>query len=179
MSPNSGFINAQNPIATHGRGAAQGSGGEALMNPHEKKGSTKCGHRRMLRSGVTFHSIKHTRPVRFSAQTVTISTFLKTTSLSYTSCRVAPAGFPAEALPRSGLGDFHHPALPPKAAHGVCCQSEIRILTLGSGKSRRRSLKRSHVSRERWLRRFSHLCQIRPTLRRNCHRARLFPLTAK
>ena len=28
------------------------------------------------------------------------------------SCRVAPAGCPAEALTRSGLGDFHHPAPP-------------------------------------------------------------------
>ena len=34
-----------------------------------------------------------------------------------TRCRVAPAGFPAEALARSGLGDFHHPALPLTCVH--------------------------------------------------------------
>src|ERR1039457_854950 len=34
------------------------------------------------------------------------------TSLSWSQRRVARAGFPARALSGSGLGDFHHPALP-------------------------------------------------------------------
>jgi hypothetical protein len=33
-------------------------------------------------------------------------------------CRVAPARCRTGALPRSGLGDFHHPAPPSGASHG-------------------------------------------------------------
>jgi hypothetical protein len=54
--------------------------------------------------------------------------------------RVAP-GFVPGALPRSGLGDFHHPAPPPAAAHGalhIC----TRMRGVGSGNARSISSKR-------------------------------------
>jgi len=34
------------------------------------------------------------------------------TDHNYTYCRVTKASYPAKVLPRSGLGDFHHPAPP-------------------------------------------------------------------
>jgi len=39
-------------------------------------------------------------------------------------CRVAPAPCRAEALSRSGLGDFHHPAPPLMRLVATCPRSE-------------------------------------------------------
>jgi len=91
--------------------------------------------------------------------------------------RVAPVRCLPGAPARSGLGDFHHPAPPPVAAHEdqIC----TRMLGLGSGFAASKSFIRSQLRRERWLLRFSHRCQTLSTPRRNCRKLRVFPLTPK
>ena len=70
----------------------------------------------------------------------------------------SPGQLPSRGPLGSGQGDFHHPALPSKAAQGVA-QSWTRIVGRGSGKSRSRSTKRFQFICARWLRRPNHLRQ--------------------
>ena len=91
----------------------------------------------------------------------------------------SPGRSPSRGPPRSGRGDFHHPAPPWSrlaVTHPQICTTTRGV---GRGKSRSKSWNLSHVHRVRWLRRFSHLYHAR----RACHsrQAKLFrfPLTPK
>jgi hypothetical protein len=94
-------------------------------------------------------------------------------------CRVAPAGRPTGALPRSGLGVFHHPALPSAwlADHGS--QIDTTILGRGSGKRFMICEKRSQLMCPRWLRRPSHFFHPRWIGSNSIRRHRMLPLTPK
>ena len=48
-------------------------------------------------------------------------------------CRVAPAGYPAGALSRTGRGHFDHPALPPEVSHVALIHSCTTIRGRGRG----------------------------------------------
>ena len=68
----------------------------------------------------------------------------------------SPGQSPSRGPPRSGQGDFHHPA-PPWSRRAVTHpQIGTMIRGVGRGKSRSKSRNLSHVHRVRWLRRFSH-----------------------